>query len=140
MRSSDVEHWVLQLADRVREGKPVEDSRVELKSAWPEPDHKAARQLAGLANAARNEPILVVIGLDPDARVVKSADERELANWWPQIQKRFSGPAPELAHTLAVSSGDAVLMALLFETTRAPFVTNVPTGGPYDRDVPWREG
>jgi hypothetical protein len=140
MRSSEVEHWVLELADRVREGKPVEDSRVELKSVWPEPDHRTARQLAGLANAARGEPVLVVIGLDPDARVGKTADNRELANWWPQIQKRFNGPAPELVCNLAVTCGEVVLIALLFETTRAPFVTTVPTGSAYDRDVPWREG
>jgi hypothetical protein len=142
MRRADVENWVLQIVDAVRNKKPGEDSRVELKAEWPKPDHKIARKLAGLANAARLEPVVMVIGLDESTGEIKSADKREVANWWPQVEKFFNGPAPELIWTDNVHYGEdgAVLVALLFDTTRAPFVVTIPGGTAYDRDVPWRVG
>lgn len=140
MRAIDVEKWVIDLADRVREGKHAEDSRVELKASWPPADEKTARTLAGLANAARGEPILLVVGLDERGQKLQSADRQELANWLPQLKKHFNGLSPDLQRDLNVPVGDDTLVALLFDTSRAPYVVTVTTGGPVDRDVPWREG
>jgi hypothetical protein len=140
MRKSEVDYWVLQVADRVKAGQQVEDARVETKLDWPSPDHTTARQLAGLANAARGEPVLVLIGVDPRNQTIESADCKELANWWPAVSKWFNGVAPDLEHDLVVPYGDKALVALVLDTRRAPFVVTVPSGGPIDRDVPWREG
>jgi hypothetical protein len=35
---------------------------------------------------------------------------------------------------------DKTVVALYFETDRAPFVVKVPQGGAVEREVPWREG
>lgn len=63
MRQSDIEYWALSIIDRVKSKQPIEDSRVELKASWPDPK-KAARRLAGHANAARGEPILWLVGIN----------------------------------------------------------------------------
>jgi hypothetical protein len=140
MRRADVELWVLEVADRVKAGQLVEDARVELKSEWPAADSGAARQIAGLANAAQLEPVLVVIGLDQNTHSVQSAGQNELANWWPQVAKCFNGVAPTLEWSLAVPFGDVVLYALLFDTAAAPFVVREPNERPFNLVVPWREG
>jgi hypothetical protein len=120
MRPSDVEYWVLKLAEQVRERKPVEDARVELKAEWPDADHRAARQLGGHANAARLEPILWVIGLDEKAGVVRSATANELSSWWPQLERAFNGFAPALVHAVCVRIGNETVVGLLFDTRACP--------------------
>lgn len=55
MKTSDIERWALRVIDRVRRNERVEDSSLELKSTWPNDPWKAARQIAGHANAARAE-------------------------------------------------------------------------------------
>ena len=63
MKQHQIEVWVLDIVEKVEDGQPVEDSRVEFKSDWIPPE-KAARRIAGHANAARGENTLWVIGLD----------------------------------------------------------------------------
>lgn len=63
MRQIEIEAWVLRVIEQVKRGQSNEDSRVELKARWIEPE-KAARQIAGHANAARGDKILWIIGLD----------------------------------------------------------------------------
>jgi hypothetical protein len=141
VKPAEVEYWIRQLAEQVQEGKPVEDSRVELKAVWPDADHETARGLGGLSNAARLEPVLWAVGLDEKARAIRSAPAPELASWLPQVNKHFNGGvAPILMCNVNVSFGDAVVVGLLFNTEGAPFVVTVPSGGAIDRDVPWREG
>jgi hypothetical protein len=140
MKSSDVEARVLRLADQVRAGVSVEDSRVQLKTEWPTADHKTARRLGGHANAARLEPILWVIGLDERGKAVKSANANEVSSWWGAVQKHFNGVPPDLLYSVNAPVGDAVAVGLLFDTARAPFVVTVPDASPFDREVPWREG
>lgn len=57
MRASDIERWALREIDRAARNEPVEDSIVELKAAWPTDHWKAARRIAGHANAAHSQPI-----------------------------------------------------------------------------------
>lgn len=128
--------------DAVHEGNSVEDSRVELKGDWIEP-HKAARRLAGHANSARGEPILWIIGLDEQVGVV-DLDHDDLAEWVPQVEAYFDGISPSLTE-LVVPTENGPVLALAFETDRAPFVTKNPVfgqpgGGPVAWEVPWREG
>ena len=138
MTPSQLEHWVLLVLDRLRAKEPTEDLRVEIKTEWPKEISKAARQIAGHANAARGETILWVIGGDEKKGVVVGAGEEELADWWPQIQSQFDGIAPDLMHLIVPTEPKAVV-ALLFETTRAPFVVKNPDGGRVQLEVPWRD-
>ena len=45
MRRVEVEHWTITVADRVKAGEPLEDSRVELKTEWPEAVDAARRRV-----------------------------------------------------------------------------------------------
>jgi len=133
----EIEAWVLALVDRVEAKQPIEDARVELKAAWLEPA-KAARQLAGHANAARGEPILWVIGLD-EKRGATGAEAIEAASWWGQTRRCFDGLAPEV-DLVNVPVAGKTLVALLIDTGRAPYVVKNPDGGAIQYEVPWREG
>jgi hypothetical protein len=138
MTRVQLEAWVLSIVDRARQRHSNEDSRVELKSELPEA-HKAARRLAGHANAAHGAPVLWVIGLNERTgeAVPKSPD---LADWLPQLQAHFDGIAPAVTDLIVPVEGGAVI-ALLFQTDRAPYVVkNSVNGGPVTLEVPWREG
>lgn len=141
MLPHELENKVLGIIDRVKAKQPTEDARVELKAEWIDAK-KAARQLAGHANAARGQPILWVIGLDENKGVV-GATKEELANWYPQIERECDGLAPHLALDIVVPTDGKSVVALLFETDRAPYVVLNPDRGSgaaakIHREVPWR--
>jgi len=86
MKPEEIRNWALQIIACVQANKPAEDSRVECKSIWL--DAKTiARQIAGQANAALGEDVLLLIGVDERAGTVVGADHNELANWYPQLKK-----------------------------------------------------
>jgi hypothetical protein len=143
MRKSQLEAWVLSVIARVEAGQPNEDARVELKSEWPNPK-KAARRIAGHANSAGGDIILWIIGVDQETGVI-GAVGADLATWLPQMRAEFNELAPNLLLDLNIQYRDRTLVALLFETDRAPFVVRNPAfgtsgGGPVELEVPWREG
>src|SRR5438874_13383457 len=121
MKAHEIEYWALKVIQRIESKQPVEDSRVELKSEYPEPQ-RAARQIAGHANAAQGEPILWLVGVNEKKGEVIGAANEELANWYPTVREQFDGLAPEVKDLNIPWKGISVV-ALLFETTRAPFVT-----------------
>ena len=142
MKPFEIEAWVIRIVDQVRNNHPNEDARVELKAAWPE-TYKAARQIAAHANSARGENILWIIGLDEKKGVI-GVDNKELSNWYSQVESYFDDIAPELID-LNIHVGRQTLIALLFFTDRAPFVVKNPAygtkdGGSVELEVPWREG
>lgn len=144
MRAHEIEAWVLRITDRIRSRQPVEDFRVELKSEWPADTAKAARRLAGHCNAARGEPVLWIIGIDQTTGVV-GADHAELPAWRDQVRTHFASMMPDLLRDLNIHIEDKTVVALLFETDRAPFLVKNPThgeagGGPIESEVPWRDG
>lgn len=143
MKSIELEAWTLRVLESLRSGKPVEDVLVEIKSEWPDPK-KAARRIAGHANAARGSPILWIVGAD-EKRGVKGAKTNELSSWYPQVEAEFDGVAPALDNHLNIPYAGSVVAALCFATDRAPYVVNNPafnseSGGPVSLEVPWREG
>src|SRR5262245_65218685 len=89
MRARDIEMWALSVIERVELKQPPEDSRVELKTEWIPPS-KAARRIAGHANAARGEPILWLIGID-EKQGVQGGAFQELADWWKKVAFEFDG-------------------------------------------------
>ena len=136
-KPSEIEYRVHQVIEALQQGAPVEDSLVEVKSKWPDEAFKAARRIAGHANAARGEPVLWIIGLD-EQEGVTGADFNEFAGWWGQVESHFDqGVAPD-PMPLNIPTEDGVVVAIHFETSRSPFVVKNPEGGRISREVPWR--
>jgi hypothetical protein len=137
MKIPELKIWALEVLSRIKSHEPTEDSRVECKASWLDVKN-ISRQLAGHANAASGEPVLWLIGVDEKAGVVAGASHNELANWYPQLVREFDGVAPCLTADLNIVIEDKTIVALLFETSNAPFVVKVPNS---DRlEIPWREG
>ena len=141
MKPSEIEYWALKIIDQVIAKQPIEDSRVELKNKWI-PAEQAARRLAGHANAARGDTILWLVGVDEE-NGVKGAEYKELAEWWSKVQSFFDGDAPFLTD-VNVRHNNNTIVALFFETNRAPYVVKNPLfgkeKGEISREIPWREG
>jgi hypothetical protein len=135
---------VLGILDRVEKGDPSEDSRDECKATWPNwpaGDEKLARQLAGHANAARGDPILWLFGVDEKGKRIPGVPSTEFSNWYASLKKYFEeawAPDPEL--TINVPWKSITVVALLFETNRAPYVIKNPQPRQIQSEVPWREG
>jgi hypothetical protein len=136
MRKHEVEAWALDVIDRVINGQQVEDSRVELKATWIDA-RKAARRIAGHANASRGEPALWLIGVD-EVGAVPGVAESDFADWYARVSACFDDIAPHVTE-LAIRHGNVTVMALLFDTDRAPFVVKCEGGGIH-REVPYRHG
>jgi hypothetical protein len=140
MKAQEVEQWAREIVSAVVSNRRVEDSRVELKSVWPDA-YRAAGRLAGHANSARGMPILWLIGVDEKNHTLTNVDPVELASWYDSVQKSFDGFAPRLLIDVNVRFDSDVVVALYFETEReAPYVVKNSTGGYPDFIVPWREG
>jgi len=135
----EVEVWTQEIVEAVRAKQRIEDSKVELKSLWPEA-RKAADRLAAHANAARGTPILWLIGIDEKNGKLTNLDPLELANWYKCVEAFFDRFAPRLLVDAKVRIGTDTVVALYFETQQgAPYV--VKTGDSYPEFVvPWREG
>ena len=88
MKAHQIESWTLRVVERVEGHQPIEDSRIELKSIWPTDFSKAARRIAGHANAARGEPVLWLIGVDENTGV-HGANHEEFTDWYSRIKSQF---------------------------------------------------
>jgi hypothetical protein len=138
----EIEAWTLRIVDQVGRQVRIEDTRVELKSDWLDPK-RAARRLAGHANAARGSTILWIIGLDETAGVV-GITSPDFAIWWGQVQSEFNELAPSVTNLVIPVQGKEVV-ALAVDTSRAPLVVKNPAfgspgGGSVNLEVPWRDG
>jgi hypothetical protein len=140
MKSQELELWTREIVNNVLANKPAEDSRVELKAEWPEPE-KAANRLAAHANAARGSFILWIIGVDEKNHSLTNVDHRELETWYKSVERWFDGFAPRLLIDVNVRVDSSTVVALYFDTQReAPYVVTSSKGGYPDFIVPWREG
>ncbi|MHC1623151.1 MAG: hypothetical protein ACXQTR_01000, partial [Candidatus Methanospirareceae archaeon] len=64
--------------------------------------------------------------------------------WSAQVRAEFDGLAPQLLRDLNVPVAGITVVALLFDTDRAPYLVKnpaygQPNGGPVQLEVPWRE-
>jgi hypothetical protein len=142
MRSFDLEAWILSVIEITNAGHLPEDSRVELKSEWPDPT-KAARRLGGHANSCQADHVLWIIGLKEGVGVVPF-ESVDTAEWFSRITRQFDGVAPNV-QDLIVPTSSGPVVGLLFSTDRRPFVVVNPafgsvSGAVISREVPWREG
>lgn len=135
MKSHEIEGWARRVIESAKSGQPNEDFRVELKSAWIPPE-KAARRIAAHANAARGEDILWIMGVDSSGNV-KGADDLELANWYEQVKAEFDDRVTPQLTNLNIRIGEATIVALLFDTSGAPYVVKAKSSAQFE--VPWRE-
>ncbi len=135
MNAFQIEAWVNRVIEQVENGKPDEDSRVELKSDWIDPI-KAGRQIAAHANSVHGEPILWIISIDEGNHKVVGANQNELSSCYQQVITQFDDIAPSMTD-LNVVVDDKTVVALLFETNRFPYVVKTKDGW---LEVPWREG
>lgn len=134
---AQIEGWALAVIDHSRAGRRVEDDRVELKESFMDPA-KAARRIAGLANAARTEPFLLLIGIKECVGPVPLPIEPEFSRWWAQVTS-FLDPAPPRLEHLVVEG----IHALYLEPDGPPYVVKhrqdaADSSGLWE--VPWREG
>jgi len=141
VRPSEIEYWALGVIATVEARGRVEDARVELKATFPDPV-RAARRIAGHANAARGDEVLWLLGVDEQAGVV-GVHPDDLADWWQHVTACFDGPVPT-STPVTIHRNLVIVLAILLETTAAPFVVKNPAfgtkeGGPVQREVPWRE-
>jgi len=142
MTKQEIELKVLEIIDKILKKQPVEDDYVELKAQWPNP-RDTARRVAAHANSSRGEPILWIIGLDEKGGEVIGAQMAEVSNWHTALQSCFDeGIAPNLDKCLNIPDPNTgrTVVALVFETDRAPYVVKSESGGPITREVPWRKG
>lgn len=97
-----------------------EDSRVELKADWSDPA-KLAPKLAAQANAARGVPVLLLIGINDDGQIV-GAPRQELADWLPQLERRFDEVAPRHIWDQRLQLDAGLVHVIAFDTTTPPYV------------------
>jgi hypothetical protein len=131
-----VQHRALLALDSTRHGGRPEDDLVELKSELPDAV-RAARRIAAMANAARGEQFLWLVGVDEKGN--RFPAEADLAYWWGAVHARFQGDPPVMQSTHVED-----VLVLAFDPESAPYV--VKTGhqsgvpGIPTHEVPWREG
>mgnify|MGYP000403888709 CR=1 FL=1 len=137
LSNAELEVRIMSILDRVEQGQRIEDSTIELKSNFINPV-KAAEVLAGHANAALGEQLLWLIGVDEKQGAVVGIDQTELKDWLSKVNKTFDEIAPTLIKDLVVPRNGLSVLALVFETDRAPYVVK------HDKKpqhwVPWRYG
>src|SRR5260370_40008425 len=127
MKRNKVEGRVCQILDQVNARQRIEDDRVELKSNWIDVK-KAARRIAGHANASQGEPILWIIGVDEETGVTQ-IEPKEFSNWYQQVKAEFDeGVVPNLLVHVNVPVEQLTVVALCFATDRAPYVVKNPGG------------
>src|ERR1700751_2117270 len=88
--TSQLEAWANNIVQAVAVGRYQEDDRVEFKSRWMETP-KAARRIAGAANAARGVDLMWIIGVDPrQPQPFTDPPQNELAHWLPAVKAHFA--------------------------------------------------
>ncbi len=143
MRRAEISAWAYRVLEQLAGGGPLEDAHVELKADWID-SVKAARRIAGLANAARGDPALWLVGIDEKTSQVVGAEPVAFADWWEQVRVCFvdTVPAPT---DVVVEIDDTTVVAVSFDTEEVPYVIRNPNHGRVKGDsaeleVPWREG
>lgn len=111
---------------------------MEAKSAWLNDTKKAARIIAAMANAARGETILWIIGLDEDGGRIVPLDSTDPADWWQRVESGFADKTTPGMQLLQVETEHGPVVALFFETDRAPYLVTTNGHGGVSKEVPWR--
>lgn len=138
MNKIQVETRVGNQVARVLDGHQIEDDYVECKGEWYTDHKKAARQIAGLCNAARGEDAMWIVGIDEDAHALRALPTTEHSTWWAQVKKWFADDVAPEVDTIVVGVPGGSVVALVFTTDRAPYAVTVANHR-VSREIPWRE-
>jgi hypothetical protein len=140
-----LEAWVSDIVDRVKRGIAIEDDRIEFKRKWPDDPYKAARLIAGFANAARGGEVLLLVGIDPkEAPYFFNPGSIEPANWFPQVFGYFTDEHTPAHRMFQIAGTEGAPVAIAFDPAGAPFLVTNPKQGTekgevIQAEVPWRE-
>ncbi|WP_147471529.1 AlbA family DNA-binding domain-containing protein [Nocardia stercoris] len=135
-----IEARVIDIVNHVVAGEgKVEDDYVEAKAMWLPPD-KVARKIAAMANAARGEPVIWIVGLDEERHRVVQVDETDPADWWAAVQRGFAHEVSPDLITINVATDHGRVVCLYFETDRAPYLVKTGSTGTATTEIPWRSG
>jgi hypothetical protein len=142
MESHEIEVWARKVIAAIKQGQANEDSRVEIKAVWPIDDiNKAARRLAGHANAARGQTIMWLVGVDPAGVLLGAASDGD--KWYKMLSSEFNEEVPQLLQDLVIHEDGKAIAALVFATDRRPYVVKNAAYGKVpcavELEVPWRE-
>lgn len=133
------------VVDRVKRGIAIEDDRIEFKREWPRDFYKAARLIAGLANAARGGEVLLLVGVDPKQDpFFFDPGSIEPANWFPQVFGHFADKHTPPHRMFQIHGTVGAPVAIAFDPDAAPFLVKNPNygnklGEVIESEVPWRE-
>ena len=140
MRRPELEDRITKTLEAVEKKVRIEDSAIELKADWIDAE-KAARRLAGHANAAGGQQIIWIIGADDEQGKIATPTATEKANWIAQVRSRFDDQRmPELVDDVTLQHGSETVIGMLFDTSDVPYVINGPKPGTVTKEVPWRAG
>src|SRR5262245_17628818 len=114
MLKQQIESWAHQVINRVLNGQPNEDTLAELKAEWPAEFPKTARRLAAHANAARNQAILWIIGVDENAHRISGAAHEQFADWMAQIKSCFDDAIAPAPIEINIPYGGQTVVAIAF--------------------------
>lgn len=135
-----LEAKVNEAIDTAQRGEWAEDSFVELKAKLPGPPDKSARQLAGLANAARGESPIWIVGVTEDGNVL-GAKEDDFERWRADLESWFDQRhMPRVDVMVGVPREGKTVLGIQWATDHPPYVVRIGQGRAKERDVPWREG
>jgi hypothetical protein len=143
--TTQLEAWGNNIVQAVSVRGYQEDDRVEFKSAWIDPK-KAARRIAGAANAGRGADLIWIIGVDTrKAQPFTDPAPNELAQWLPAVKSCFVDAHTPVFRAFQIPAGDHTCFALAFDSEEAPFLIRNPSKGTQSTEViefevPWREG
>src|SRR5438046_9935968 len=114
MTPQQIENWAGDLIARAKAGQSAEDTRAELKMTWIDA-RPAARQITGLCNSALGQPAIWVVGVNEKTGEIVGAEAKELARWWPAVERCIDGTAPEM-QTYNLRFEQKPVTVLYFET------------------------
>jgi hypothetical protein len=139
-----LEAWVYDVIDRVKRGIAIEDDRIEFKREWPLDYYRAARLIAGFANAARGGEVLLLVGVDPKQDpYFFHPGSIEPANWFPQVFSHFADKHAPPYRIFQIHGTHGAPVAVAFDSEGAPFLVKNPNygnklGEVIESEVPWR--
>lgn len=143
MNRNQLEAIAQEVIERVGRKQKNEDTRLEIKSQWPDVDspekaQKTAKQLAGHANAAGGEHIVWLIGVDEKAGAICGASPFEPIDWLRKLRRHFDDEVvPDVTAHVSFSVDSKTVVAIAFATDRAPYCVRCWPDA--DRlEVPWR--
>lgn len=137
MQKPFADAWAFEVLGHISGREAFETSHIELKSQVVPPKDFAS-QLAGLANAARWHPVLVLFGVD--RRTFPGIQPFEVGDWYASLRASFEyGHAPDLAYSNFLLFGSKTIGVFLFDSDNPPYVIGGGKKGGA-REVPWRYG